>query len=255
VLLALVAVTGVAVVLTSLLWPAVLVPIALVVAFLVVCHIQVARLEDAAWKRAAAEAKRSARMTAAGPVRFGGDDEDTLVIRGPAVAGAAVTYRPPAASASELQPAVARGAHPATPVESQPAVAVAHGAHPAHPSVLQPAAAAAASIRTASPDSPHPGQVAHGASPAHPAAAQAADASPSGAHPAAPDAQPAAPATWDLRPITLPTYITKSRARRTVRSVDRPASSSWSSGRSDDARTVREEPSGKPVQQRRAVSG
>lgn len=262
VLLGLVAVTGILVVLTSLLWPAILVPIALVVAFLVVCRIQVARLEEAAWARAAAAAKRSA---AAGPtpapVRFGGCDEETLVISGPAAArmatalgdartGAspAVAARPPAAPVTV---SAAHGAHPASPVESQPAVA--HGAHPAPPAQAQPAVAPG--VHPASPVEVQPAvAVAHGAHPAHAPVPQPGAVS-HGASPATPGAQPAAPSTWDPRPVTLPTYITKSRAPRTIRSVERTGADSWSSGRNSGARTVGDEADGKPVQRRRAVGG
>jgi hypothetical protein len=276
VLLGLVAVTGVLVVLTPLLWPAILVPIALVVAFLVVCRIQVARLEEAAWARAAAVEGSAAGTPAAAPVRFGGCDEETLVISGPAAArmatvlgdartgasSAAVVRRPHATPARESvvahgahpavpiesRPAVASGAHPAFPVESQPAVRIAHGAHPAPPPGRQPVAA------VASPPGAEPHEPAASAS----AAASAASAEPvrvpvPGAHPAPTTAQPAAPATWDLRPVTLPTYITKSRAPRTVRSTERTGADSWSSGRNSGARPVRDEAGGKPVEQRRAV--
>lgn len=269
VLLGLVAVTGVLVVLTSLLWPAILVPIALVVAFLVVCRIQVARLEEAAWTRAAAAAKRSAMAKPApAPVRFGGCDEETLVISGPAAArmssalgdvrtGAtpAVVRHPDTAPAPAREPVVAHGAHPASPVESQPVVAhgahpaspvesrpvVAHGAHPAQAPVPQPAAAVA---------NAQGGPGGHGATAA---GAQSVQVPTPEVHPATSGAQPAAPATWDLRPITLPTYITKSRAPRTIRSVDRAGSDSWSSSRNNGPRLVRDEADGKPVEQRRAV--
>ena len=222
ILLGLVAVTGVLVVLTPLLWPAVLVPVALVVAFLVVCHIQVARLEEAAWRRAAAEAKRSAiSARTAAPVSFGGDEEDTLVISGPAAARLASVLTEVAPSGGSRPAAVANGATAASAAQAKPVALAPHGAHPAPPHP-QPAVAT----------------VANGSSPAPTA-----------------ESQPAAPATWDLRPVTLPTYITKSRAPHAVRSVDRTGSGTWSSGRIDSARTVREEPADKPVEHRRAVGG
>jgi hypothetical protein len=266
VLLGLVVVTGVLVVLTSLLWPAVLVPIALVVAFLVVCHIQVARLEEAAWRRAAEEAKRTAVSTrSAAPVSFGGDEEDTLVISGPAAARlasvltevapsstrpAAVIHGATAASAPQAQP-VTPAEHGAQPVSRTPqpaAVAAANGSSPAPAVAMQPAA----SLESA----PAPQPVAASIATDHVASPASRVGSVNGAHPApAPLEQPAAPATWDLRPATLPTYITKSRAPHTVRSVDRTGSGTWSSGRTDAARAVRKEPSDKPVEQRRAVGG
>ena len=277
VLLGLVAVTGVLVVLTPLLWPAILVPIALVVAFLVVCRIQVARLEEAAWARAAAAAESSAAGAPAdAPLRFGGCDEETLVISGPAAArmatvleavrtgasSAAVVHPPQAVPARtsavahgahpavpiETRPAVASGAHPAFPVESQPAVRIAHGAHPAPPPSRQPVAAAASP-----PVAEQPKPAASAAAASHAATAEPVGVPVPGAHPAPTTAQPAAPATWDLRPVTLPTYITKSRAPRTVRSTERTGADSWSSGRNSGARPVRDEAGGKPVEQRRAV--
>ncbi len=262
VLLGLVAVTGALVVLTTLLWPAILVPIALVVGFLVVCRIQVARLEEAAWVRAAAAAKRSAASTSASRVRFDGCEEETLVISGPAaarmasalgdvrtsVAPAAAVHRPLSTPASPREPLVAHGAHPASSVDSEPLVA--HGAHPAREAVSQAVVAGDAEIQPQAAAA-----AAHGASPAYVAPSRPGQTPPSGASPVASGAETVAPATWDLRPVTLPTYITKSRAPRTVRSVDRTGSDGWSSGRSNGQRPVRDEVDGKPVQQRRAVGG
>ncbi len=278
VLLGLVAVTGALVVLTTLLWPAILVPIALVVGFLVVCRIQVARLEEAAWVRAAAAAKRSAASTSASRVRFDGCEEETLVISGPAaarlssalgdvrtsVAPAAAVHRPLSTPASPREPLVAHGAHPASSADSERLVAhgahpassvdseplVAHGAHPAREAVSQAVVAGDAEIQPQAAAA-----AAHGASPAYVAPSRPGQTPPSGASPVASGAETVAPATWDLRPVTLPTYITKSRAPRTVRSVDRTGSDGWSSGRSNGQRPVRDEADGKPVQQRRAVGG
>lgn len=42
---------------------------------------------------------------------------------------------------------------------------------------------------------------------------------------------------WDPLPVTLPTYVTKARAARTVRTIDLSAPDTWSSGR-DDADTA-----------------
>ncbi len=38
---------------------------------------------------------------------------------------------------------------------------------------------------------------------------------------------------WDPLPVTLPTYVTKARATRTVRTIDLSAPDTWSSGRDD----------------------
>ncbi len=46
---------------------------------------------------------------------------------------------------------------------------------------------------------------------------------------------------WDPLPITLPTYVTKPRATRTVRTIDLSQPGTWSSGRSDaDSQLVEE---------------
>jgi hypothetical protein len=39
---------------------------------------------------------------------------------------------------------------------------------------------------------------------------------------------------WDPLPVTLPTYVTKPKARRTVRTIDLDEPGSWSSGRSTE---------------------
>jgi hypothetical protein len=51
---------------------------------------------------------------------------------------------------------------------------------------------------------------------------------------------------WDPLPVTLPTYVTKPKARRTVRTIDLQEPGTWSSGRSaEDSRLVAEaSPSG-----------
>ncbi len=56
------------------------------------------------------------------------------------------------------------------------------------------------------------------------------------------DVTPSAdPKLWDPVPVTLPTYVTKSAARRTVRSIDLESSGVWTSGRSEiDSRIARE---------------
>lgn len=39
---------------------------------------------------------------------------------------------------------------------------------------------------------------------------------------------------WDPLPVTLPTYVTKPKARRTVRTIDLTEPGTWSAGRSDE---------------------
>lgn len=49
------------------------------------------------------------------------------------------------------------------------------------------------------------------------------------------------PALWDPVPVTLPTYVTKPAARRTVRTIDLDETGVWSSGRSEsDSRLARD---------------
>lgn len=64
---------------------------------------------------------------------------------------------------------------------------------------------------------------------------------------------------WDPLPVTLPTYVTKPKARRTVRTIDLNDPDTWTSGRTaEDAALVAEaaaaeEPEGVEVEQQRAV--
>jgi len=73
----------------------------------------------------------------------------------------------------------------------------------------------------------------------------------------APGAQ--AGSLWDPLPITLPTYVSKPRAARTVRTIDLSQPNTWSSGRSEaDSRLVEEaanarEPADKAADDQRAV--
>jgi hypothetical protein len=39
---------------------------------------------------------------------------------------------------------------------------------------------------------------------------------------------------WDPLPVTLPTYVTKPAARRTVRTIDLGEPGTWTSGRTDE---------------------
>jgi hypothetical protein len=55
------------------------------------------------------------------------------------------------------------------------------------------------------------------------------------------DALPTDPALWDPVPVTLPTYVSKSAAHRTVRTIDLDATGVWTSGRSEaDSRLARD---------------
>jgi hypothetical protein len=47
------------------------------------------------------------------------------------------------------------------------------------------------------------------------------------------DALPTDPALWDPVPVTLPTYVNKQAAHRTVRTIDLDATGVWTSGRSE----------------------
>lgn len=64
---------------------------------------------------------------------------------------------------------------------------------------------------------------------------------------------------WDPVPMTLPTYVTKPRAARTVRTIDLSEPNTWSSGRSEaDSKLVEEtdaarEEAAKAAEQQRAV--
>jgi hypothetical protein len=49
------------------------------------------------------------------------------------------------------------------------------------------------------------------------------------------------PALWDPLPMTLPTYVSKSTARRTVRTIDLDATGVWSSGRSESDSAIARE--------------
>jgi hypothetical protein len=58
---------------------------------------------------------------------------------------------------------------------------------------------------------------------------------------------------WDPLPVTLPTYVSKPKARRTVRTIDLDEPGTWTSGRSEeDSRLVAESA---PVQQAGTTGG
>lgn len=242
-LLVLLAVTGLTVVLvvtTSLLWPVVLVPVALITGFFVACRVQMSREEDAAWVRAAARQAGPARAARpavraevarvpAEPVGDEPDDEDTVVLGADDAAQLRALLLAPAATGGGAHPAPVSAVLPATsayvggahrvPVSG---AAACSGAHPA--SVAAPAAC-------------------NGAHPAPVPAPAAAD----GAHPAG--------STWDPRPFTLPTYVTKPRGTRTVGAMDLRGRDTWTSGRVEGEQTVLEDGEDTPLEQRRAVSG
>ncbi|MBJ7357797.1 hypothetical protein [Nocardioides sp.] len=79
------------------------------------------------------------------------------------------------------------------------------------------------------------------AAPAEPAAADETQGIPAVADPA-----PRDPDSWDPVPVTLPTYVTKPVATRSVRTIDLDSTGVWTSGRSEaDSALVRES---KPTQ-------
>jgi hypothetical protein len=54
-------------------------------------------------------------------------------------------------------------------------------------------------------------------------------------------AEPRDPKLWDPVPVTLPTYVSKPPARRTVRTIDLDATGVWTSGRTEaDSALARE---------------
>ena len=59
--------------------------------------------------------------------------------------------------------------------------------------------------------------------------------------PVAPDETAAAEGLWDPVPVTLPTYVSKPAARRSVRTIDLDSTGVWTSGRSEaDSALARE---------------
>lgn len=66
---------------------------------------------------------------------------------------------------------------------------------------------------------------------------------------------------WDPLPVTLPTYVDKPAARRTVRNIDLGTSDAYSSGHSEDATRVAEhgeqsdQQHQSPAEERQAASG
>jgi hypothetical protein len=67
------------------------------------------------------------------------------------------------------------------------------------------------------------------------------DAVPPEADPSGSPAGPRDPNLWDPVPVTLPTYVSKPPARRTVRTIDLDSTGVWTSGRTEgDAAIARE---------------
>ncbi len=75
---------------------------------------------------------------------------------------------------------------------------------------------------------------------------------PTGTTPAAePDAAAADPKLWDPVPTTLPTYVSKPPARRSVRTIDLDSTGVWTSGRTDaDSALAREAEAAERVRRR-----
>ncbi len=78
------------------------------------------------------------------------------------------------------------------------------------------------------------------------------DGAPAGTIPAEPDAAAAAdPKLWDPVPTTLPTYVSKPPARRSVRTIDLDSTGVWTSGRTDaDSALAREAEAAERVRRR-----
>jgi hypothetical protein len=74
----------------------------------------------------------------------------------------------------------------------------------------------------------------------------------------APAQSPAAtePGLWDPVPVTLPTYVSKPPARRTVRTIDLDSTGVWTSGRTEaDSALAREAEAADRVRRRTARKG
>jgi hypothetical protein len=65
--------------------------------------------------------------------------------------------------------------------------------------------------------------------------------------------EPRDPSLWDPVPTTLPTYVSKPPARRSVRSIDLDSTGVWTSGRSEaDSALAREADAAERVRRRAA---
>jgi hypothetical protein len=68
--------------------------------------------------------------------------------------------------------------------------------------------------------------------------------------------EPADPALWDPVPVTLPTYVSKPPARRTVRTIDLDSTGVWTSGRTEaDSALAREAEAADRVRRHTAGKG
>jgi hypothetical protein len=68
--------------------------------------------------------------------------------------------------------------------------------------------------------------------------------------------EPADPDMWDPVPVTLPTYVSKPPARRTVRTIDLDSTGVWTSGRTEaDSALAREAEAADRVRRRAARKG
>ncbi len=76
------------------------------------------------------------------------------------------------------------------------------------------------------------------------------------AAPAAEAPEPRDPALWDPVPVTLPTYVSKPPARRTVRTIDLDSTGVWTSGRTEaDSALAREAEAADRVRRHTAGKG
>ncbi|MFZ2015074.1 MAG: hypothetical protein WAV00_14725, partial [Nocardioides sp.] len=76
------------------------------------------------------------------------------------------------------------------------------------------------------------------------------------ATPAAEAPEPADPALWDPVPVTLPTYVSKPAARRSVRTIDLDSTGVWTSGRTEaDSALAREAEAADRVRRHTAGKG
>jgi hypothetical protein len=70
------------------------------------------------------------------------------------------------------------------------------------------------------------------------------------------DAPPARPGMWDPVPVTLPTYVSKPAARRSVRTIDLDSTGVWTSGRTEaDSALAREAEAADRVRRRVSRKG
>ena len=81
--------------------------------------------------------------------------------------------------------------------------------------------------------------------------AEVDESAPTGAIPVVPAEAAAAEGLWDPVPVTLPTYVSKPPARRSVRTIDLDSTGVWTSGRSEaDSALAREAEAAERVRRR-----